>query len=172
MRYAIPEHHPWTQAYRSPCVHTIFFHPDYTVGLGISPNPALRLVGFTTGGELHPALKILIQLTPVYAAAAALSIPFSYIAMGTPQDYPACDLWQSSPGFFARRPGKPTAESRINPGSRRWLETRIESERKLAGPEKAGFLEGSQMNQLSNHEKRRGRAKPHQKQGKIEPSPL
>ena len=42
--------------------HTIFFHPDYTVGLGISPNHALRLVGFTTGGESHPALKILIQL--------------------------------------------------------------------------------------------------------------
>lgn len=42
---------------------TIFFHPDYTVGLGISPNHALRLVGFTTGGESHPALKILIQLS-------------------------------------------------------------------------------------------------------------
>ncbi len=37
--------------------YMIFFHPDYTVGLGISPNPALRLVGYTTGGELHPALK-------------------------------------------------------------------------------------------------------------------
>ena len=46
--------------YRIPCVRTIFFHPDCTVGLGISPNHALRLVGFTTGGESHPALKILI----------------------------------------------------------------------------------------------------------------
>ena len=36
----------------------IFFHPDFTVGLGISPNHALRLVGYTTGRELHPALKI------------------------------------------------------------------------------------------------------------------
>ena len=35
----------------------IFFHPDFTVGLGISPNHALRLVGYTTGRELHPALK-------------------------------------------------------------------------------------------------------------------
>ena len=43
--------------------YMIFFHPDCTVGLGISPNPALRLVGYTTGGELHPALKILIQLS-------------------------------------------------------------------------------------------------------------
>ena len=42
--------------------YMIFFHPDCTVGLGISPNHALRLVGYTTGGELHPALKILIQL--------------------------------------------------------------------------------------------------------------
>jgi len=38
-----------------------FFHPDYTVGLGISPNHALRLVGFTTGGESHPALKNLFN---------------------------------------------------------------------------------------------------------------
>ena len=35
----------------------IFFHPDFTVGLGISPNHALRLVGCTTGRESHPALK-------------------------------------------------------------------------------------------------------------------
>ena len=34
-----------------------------TVGFGISPNHALRLVGYTTGGELRPALKILIQLS-------------------------------------------------------------------------------------------------------------
>ena len=37
----------------------IFFHPDFTVGLGISPNHALRLVGYTTGRESHPALKII-----------------------------------------------------------------------------------------------------------------
>lgn len=37
----------------------IFFHPDFTVGLGISPNHTLRLVGYTTGGDSHPALKIL-----------------------------------------------------------------------------------------------------------------
>jgi len=36
----------------------IFFHPDCTVGFGVSPNHALRLVGYTTGRELHPALKI------------------------------------------------------------------------------------------------------------------
>lgn len=43
--------------------HTIFFYPDYTVGFGITPNHALRLVGFTTDGELHPAPKILIQFS-------------------------------------------------------------------------------------------------------------
>ena len=41
----------------------IFFHPDCTVGFGITPNHALRLVGFTTGRELHPALKIFIKLS-------------------------------------------------------------------------------------------------------------
>ena len=40
----------------------IFFHPDYTVGFGISPNHAQRLVGYTTGRESHPALKILFNL--------------------------------------------------------------------------------------------------------------
>ena len=37
--------------------HFVFFHPDYTVGFGIAPNHALRLVGYTTGRESHPALK-------------------------------------------------------------------------------------------------------------------
>jgi hypothetical protein len=31
-----------------------------TVGFGVSPNHALRLVGFTTGRDLHPALKIAV----------------------------------------------------------------------------------------------------------------
>jgi len=44
--------------------YNIFFHPDYTVGPGISPDHALRLVGFTTGRESHPALKILFNLQP------------------------------------------------------------------------------------------------------------
>jgi hypothetical protein len=72
-----PECHPFQSksmgADAAIHVHTIFFHPDCTVGLGISPNPALRLVGYTTGGELHPALKILIQLKKVYAHESSLS---------------------------------------------------------------------------------------------------
>ena len=36
----------------------IFFHPDCTVGSGISPDHASRLAGFTAGREFHPALKI------------------------------------------------------------------------------------------------------------------
>ena len=44
----------------------IFFHPDCTVGFGVSPNHALRLVGYTTGRELHPALKILFNLQDKY----------------------------------------------------------------------------------------------------------
>jgi len=40
----------------------IFFHPDYTVGIGVSPIQSGLLghgvAGFTAGRELHPALKI------------------------------------------------------------------------------------------------------------------
>ncbi len=37
----------------------ILFHPDFTVGFGISPNqPSKRLAGFTAGGEFHPAPSI------------------------------------------------------------------------------------------------------------------
>jgi hypothetical protein len=36
----------------------IFFHPDYTVGTGISPVHAFRLADCTAGGESRPALKI------------------------------------------------------------------------------------------------------------------
>lgn len=44
----------------------IFFYPDYTVGLGISPNPDLNhakscvftLADYTANRESHPALKI------------------------------------------------------------------------------------------------------------------
>ena len=39
----------------------IFFYPDSTVGFGIAPNHTLRLVGYTTGRESHPALKILFS---------------------------------------------------------------------------------------------------------------
>jgi len=36
-----------------------FLHPDYTVGLGVSPSqhPIGVVAGYTAGGELHPALK-------------------------------------------------------------------------------------------------------------------
>ena len=42
------------------CLHSsygIFFHPDYTVGFGVTPNHAFRLAGFTAGRKFHPALK-------------------------------------------------------------------------------------------------------------------
>ena len=40
----------------------IFFHPDYTVGFGLTPNHALRLAGYTAGRDFHPALKIIVIL--------------------------------------------------------------------------------------------------------------
>jgi hypothetical protein len=36
-----------------------FSHPDFTVGLGISPSQ-LSLADYTAGRELHPALKVSI----------------------------------------------------------------------------------------------------------------
>ena len=39
--------------------HLLFFHPDCTVGIGISPIQ-LALADFTAGRELHPALKTLV----------------------------------------------------------------------------------------------------------------
>ena len=50
----------------------IFFHPDYTVGPGISPDHALRLAGCTAGRDLHPALKILYSLFMAF-----IIVPFS-----------------------------------------------------------------------------------------------
>ena len=51
--------HPTRKSRHCSLAHFVFFHPDYTVGFGIAPNHALRLVGYTTGRDLHPALKIL-----------------------------------------------------------------------------------------------------------------
>jgi len=36
----------------------IFFHPDYTVGPGITPDLPKRLAGFTAGKEFHLSPKI------------------------------------------------------------------------------------------------------------------
>ena len=38
------------------CRFFAFFHPDYTVGTGVSPVQLAR-ADFTAGRELHPALK-------------------------------------------------------------------------------------------------------------------
>ena len=56
-RTFIPEQSSNTQEDTLLPARSVFFHPDYTVGFGIAPNHALRLVGYTTGRESHPALK-------------------------------------------------------------------------------------------------------------------
>lgn len=48
----------------------IFFHPDCTVGPGISPDHASRLAGFTAGRESHPALKIIVLMNLSYHSMA------------------------------------------------------------------------------------------------------
>ena len=51
----------------------IFFHPDFTVGTGITPVRRMALADFTAGGELHPALKILFSSCTAYHVPMALS---------------------------------------------------------------------------------------------------
>lgn len=67
----------YNQMYRSAC-SLIFYHPDYTVGSGISPESclsarglaqihgALRRPVITAGGDLHPALKICVCFLAYY----------------------------------------------------------------------------------------------------------
>jgi len=40
--------------------HDLLSSRLYTVGFGVTPNHTLRLVGYTTGRESHPALKIIL----------------------------------------------------------------------------------------------------------------
>jgi len=48
------------------CIHRqsilLFFHPDYTVGTGITPVRPIGSRTVTAGGESHPALKNMIKL--------------------------------------------------------------------------------------------------------------
>lgn len=62
LKHSVPGHMTTT------IQRSIFFHPDYTVGFGISPNPDLNLcqvlriaalADYTADREFHPALKIL-----------------------------------------------------------------------------------------------------------------
>ena len=51
----------------------IFFHPDYTVGPGVSPGqPLSRVADFTASGEFHPALKTFYSFVPT----TIIYIPF------------------------------------------------------------------------------------------------
>jgi len=44
--------------YRAESTTLVFFHPDYTVGTGVSPVQLLSQVAdCTASGDLHPALK-------------------------------------------------------------------------------------------------------------------
>ena len=67
----------YNQMYRSAC-SLIFYHPDYTVGSGISPESCLSARGLaqthgasrrpviTAGGDLHPALKTVFHFFSYY----------------------------------------------------------------------------------------------------------
>ncbi len=60
---------------------TILFHPDYTVGPGVTPDlltqgirkKAMALAGYTAGGELHPALRIPGKSTRPFGVAGSVA---------------------------------------------------------------------------------------------------
>ena len=58
--------------------YSIFFHPDFTVGFGISPNQlslaGLWIAPITAGGELHPAPKITVHLPMIISLSKDMSI--------------------------------------------------------------------------------------------------
>jgi hypothetical protein len=41
-----------------------FFHPDYTVDSGITPDHVLRLAGYTADRESHPTPKDMDMISP------------------------------------------------------------------------------------------------------------
>ena len=52
--------------------YDIFFHPDYTVGIGVSPIRLPKQVAdCTASGEFHPALKIFLLRYSYYSAYGA-----------------------------------------------------------------------------------------------------
>ena len=65
-------------------VFTLFFHPDYTVGTGISPVPAkcfAQLADFTADREFHPALKIYKLLRILLAFSPNVKVLRLYIRL-------------------------------------------------------------------------------------------
>ena len=58
----------------------IFFHPDYTVGFGVSPNqPLARVADFTASGEFHPALKTSYSLASEFIIHITVRIASSFL---------------------------------------------------------------------------------------------
>lgn len=62
----------------------IFFHPDCTVGFGVSPNHALRLVGYTTGRDFHPALKMCRSVNEVSIRPGADFVKYYFSRLRNP----------------------------------------------------------------------------------------
>lgn len=64
---------------RDIVITTLFFHPDYTVGTGVSPiQPARvsRVADFTASEESHLALKNYFYYPYILAKATAIRKPF------------------------------------------------------------------------------------------------
>lgn len=61
-------------------LNCIFYHPDFTVGFGISPNrPPKRFADFTAGRELHPTPKILYSNDIIISPLRIVKLYFGHL---------------------------------------------------------------------------------------------
>ena len=61
-------------------LNCIFYHPDFTVGLGIAPNrPPKRFADFTAGRELHPTPKILYSNDIIISPLRIVKLYFGHL---------------------------------------------------------------------------------------------
>jgi hypothetical protein len=75
---------PFCEAKSASQQALFLFHPDYTVGPGVTPDLltplSWPLAGYTAGGELHPALRVtgtfrrvaFMQIGPAFQACCVL----------------------------------------------------------------------------------------------------
>ncbi len=73
------------------CARTCrFFHPDYTVGLGVTPSQHPKVVaGYTASGESHPALKLTFRLL-LYAFRKKMQYVFFFFENTRMKIFPDC----------------------------------------------------------------------------------
>ena len=105
------------------CIQHIFFHPDFTVGIGIAPIHTLkRLADYTAGREFHPALKTRLFSCSAYTITWLMpdcnTLGYIFIpgeGRCPPRPGGACKTGAATPADRGRRPA-PFAGCACPPG--------------------------------------------------------